>query len=100
MKVFTEDLVQFNGAEIVADAKLIASFFDLSVEELRQAMSDGDVSTLVERGEGEDSGRTRLTFRYSGRQFSLMREADGKLYETASPSPDVRAVKPSLMQLF
>lgn len=99
MKTFPADRIQFHEADIVVDAELLASFFNMSVALLREAMSSGRLSTLVERGEGEDAGRTRLTFRYSDQQFSVMREGDGQLYETTPPAPDVRPVKPSLMQL-
>lgn len=100
MKTFPADCIQFHETDIVVDAEFLASLFDMSVTSLREAMSAGSVSTLVERGEGEDDGRTRLTFRYSDQQFSMMRERDGQLYETTPPAPDVRPVKPSLMQLF
>ena len=100
MKTYPQGSVEFDDTDILVDADLLASFFDLSVASLKEAMSAGDVSTLVENGEGEDSGRTRLTFRYAGEQVSLMREENGELYQTTPPSPEVRAVKPSLMQLF
>ncbi len=100
MRTFPEDLIRFDTSEIIVDAELLASFFSISVAALREAMSAGQVSTLVERGEGEDVGRIRLTFRYSGQQFSVMKERDGQLCETTPPSPEVRPVKPSLMQLF
>ena len=100
MKTYPPDSVELHDADVVVDADLLASLFDLSVTSLREAMSAGDVSTLVELGEEEDSGRTRLTFRYAGEQVSLMREENGELYQTTPPSPEVRAVKPSLMQLF
>lgn len=100
MKTFPADRIQVHETDIVVDAALLASFFNMSVALLRESMSGGRVSTLVERGEGEDAGRTRLTFRYLDQQFSVMRERDGRLYETTPPAPDVRPVKPSLMQLF
>ena len=100
MKTYPPGSIEFRDPDVVVDADLLASLFDLSVTSLREAMSTGDVSTLVETGEGEDSGRTRLTFRYAGEQVSLMREENGEIYQTTPPSPEVRAVKPSLMQLF
>lgn len=63
-------------------------------------MSAGKVRTLVENGEGEDSGRMRLTFRYKGRQFSILREPDGQLHETNPPSPDLRSMSPSIIKLI
>jgi hypothetical protein len=100
VKTLPLNSIQSRESGIIVDSDLLASFFDISVTSLRDAMHAGNLSTLVEIGEGEDSGRTRLTFRYSGKQFSLMREKDDQLYQTAPPSPNVRAIKPSLMQLL
>jgi hypothetical protein len=100
MKTVPADRIQFHETDIVVDAELLASFFNMSVAFLREAMCGGRVSTLVERGEGEDAGRARLTFRYLDQQFSVMRERDGQFYETTPPAPNVRPVKPSLMQLY
>lgn len=100
MKTFPAGRIQLHGNDIVVDADLLASFLNLSVTSLREAMNAGSVANVVEQGEGEDAGRTRLTFRYSDQQFSVMLEPDGQLYETAPPAPEVRPVKPSLMQLF
>ncbi len=93
------DGIQVSDNDIVVDADLLATCLDLSVASLRKAMSAGDVRTLVENGEGEDLGRMRLTFRYKDRQFSILREPDGQLQETSSPSPDLRSIRPSIMKL-
>ncbi|WP_406564695.1 DUF6522 family protein [Marinobacter subterrani] len=50
----------------LVDAELLPTCLDLSVASLRIAMSDGDVRTLVENGEGEDLGRIRLTLMRAG----------------------------------
>lgn len=94
------DSIQVSDNDIVVDAELLASCLDLSVASLRKAMSAGKVRTLVENGEGEDLGRMRLTFRYKGRQFSILREPDGQLHETNPPSPDLRAISPSIIKLI
>ena len=93
------DSIQVSDNDVVVDAELLATCLDLSVASLRKAMSDGDVRTLVENGEGEDLGRMRLTFRYKDRQFSILREPDGQLRETSSPSPELRPIRPSIMKL-
>ena len=100
MKTLPAESIEFIGSEITVDAQLLAAFFDISESSLKKAMAAGRITTLVERGEGDDCGRTRVTFRYSGRQVSLMRERNGQLYETEPPAPDVRAVRPSLMKLI
>lgn len=92
--------VSGDGEDVTVDAQLLAPHLGLSVPALRQAMNAGAVRTLVERGEDEDAGRMRLTFRYGGVQFSIMREPDGGLHETDPPPPDRRPVRPSIMQLM
>jgi hypothetical protein len=93
------DSIQISDDDIVVDAELLATCLDLSVDSLREAMSAGDVRTLVENGEGEDLGRMRLTFRHKNKQFSILREPDGKLHETDPPSPELRSIRPSIMKL-
>ena len=39
-------------------------------------MQRGIVYGVVERGEGEDAGRTRLTFRYRARSWSIILEEE------------------------
>lgn len=92
--------VTINGDDVTVDAEMLAPHLGLSVPDLRQAMNAGEVRTLLERGEAEDAGRMRLTFRYGGIQFSLMREPDGQLRETEPPPRERRPVRPSIMQLM
>lgn len=99
MASLLEESIQLSDDDIVVDAGLLATCLDLSVASLREAMSAGDIRTLVENGEGEDLGRLRLTFRYQDRQFSILREPDGQLHETSSPSPELRPIRPSIMKL-
>ena len=92
--------VSDDGDDVTVDAELLAPHLGLSVPALRQAMNAGEVRTLVERGEDEDAGRMRLTFRYGGIHFSVMREADGGLHETDPPPLERRPARPSIMQLM
>lgn len=100
MSGIPREAVSVSGDDVTVDAELLAPQLGLSVPALRQAMNAGEVRTLVERGEDEDAGRLRLTFRYGGIQFSVMREPDGQLHETDPPPPDRRPVRPSIMQLM
>lgn len=100
MSGIPKDAVTISGDDVTVDAEMLAPHLGLSITALRQAMNAGEVRTLVERGEDEDAGRMRLTFRYGGIQFSLMREPDGQLRETEPPPPERRPVRPSIMQLM
>jgi len=46
------------------DAEFIAGKLGLSPEIFWREVKSGIVYSIVERGEGEDAGRVRLTFRY------------------------------------
>ena len=54
----------------IVDAALVAGQFGLSLDAFWQEMKRGVVYSVVERGEGEDTGRMRLTIRYRARSWS------------------------------
>ncbi|MBS3805327.1 MAG: hypothetical protein KGY54_12320 [Oleiphilaceae bacterium] len=100
MAALPENAIQFEDNDVIVDAEVLAPCLALSVAWLREAMDAGEICTLVERGEGENLGQLRLTFRYAGRQVSIMREPDGQLHETDPPPPERRAIRPSIMKLI
>jgi hypothetical protein len=51
----------------IVDAELVAQELGLAPDVFWQELKRGIVYGLVERGEGADIGRTRLTFRYRSR---------------------------------
>jgi hypothetical protein len=55
----------------VVDAELVAGKLGLSPDTFWQEMKRGIVYSVVERGEGEDAGRVRLTVRYRARSWSI-----------------------------
>jgi Family of unknown function (DUF6522) len=61
----------------VVEAELIAEGLGLSPDAFWREMRRGIVYGVVERGEGEDAGRTRLTFRYRVRSWSVTLEDKG-----------------------
>jgi predicted ArsR family transcriptional regulator len=66
----TDAIKQSEDGYVVA-AELVAEKFGLSPEAFWREMKRGIVYGVVERGEGEDAGRTRLTFRYRDRSWSV-----------------------------
>ncbi len=83
-----------NGAsivdgEITVDAELLASKLGLSSETLKREMRKGLVYSTVERGEEEDAGHTRLTFRYRATVWRVVIEPDGKLVDDPLPRSPV-----------
>ncbi|MFD2249450.1 hypothetical protein FHS82_003602 [Pseudochelatococcus lubricantis] len=59
------------------DAAMLAGRFGWSPEELRDMMRRGLVSSRVERGEGDDRGRWRLSVRCGNRRWRAIVEPDG-----------------------
>jgi hypothetical protein len=53
------------------DAELVARNLGIPTAIFWRALKLGLVHSLVERGEEQDAGRTRLTFRYCGRSWSV-----------------------------
>lgn len=100
MATETGSSVSLDSGDVVIDAGMLAGWLGMDTATLSEAIENGTIRTLVERGEGEDEGRIRLTMRYQGRQFCMIREPDGSLTETAPPPETRRYVKPSLMQLL
>lgn len=49
------------GGDVQVDAATLAGKLGLTQAALREGMRDGSITSRVERGEGEDAGRTRLT---------------------------------------
>lgn len=58
----------------IVEAELAARKLGLSPDAFWREMKRGIVYGVVERGEGDDAGRTRLTFRYRARSWSVTLE--------------------------
>ncbi len=65
----------------VLDAARLAKRFGWSAEELRELMRRGLVTSRVERGEGEDEGRWRLSVRCGNRCWQAIVLPDGTVAE-------------------
>ena len=72
--------------EITIDAELLAPKLGLSAEALNAEMRKGVVYSVAETGVNEDIGRTRVTFRYRTRAWTVVVEPDGTLVEKIAPA--------------
>ena len=79
--------VSFENGRPTVPADWLARRFDLSEADLRREMRAGRITSLLERGEGADAGRLRLTFRRDAQACALVVEADGRAHEVAPPAP-------------
>lgn len=57
------------GGDFTVDAEQVAGELGLTPEVFWQELQRGAVTSVVERGEGEHLGRTRLTLRYFARSW-------------------------------
>lgn len=67
------------GGNFEIDSAVVARGLKLAVPHFMAEMRRGNVHGLVERGEGEDEGRYRLSFRYRGRELQMIVGSDGRL---------------------
>jgi hypothetical protein len=58
----------------VVDAELVAGKLGLSPDSFWHEMKRGVIYSVVERGEGEDAGHVRLTFRHRAQSWSIILE--------------------------
>jgi hypothetical protein len=70
----TRHAITLSEDGIIVEAELVAAKLGLSREVFWQEMERGIVYGVVERGEGDDAGRARLTFRYRARSWSMTLE--------------------------
>jgi Family of unknown function (DUF6522) len=63
--------IEIGDNGVVVDAALVAGNLGLSVDAFWRDLRRGLVYGIVERGEGEDAGRLRLTFNYRAQSWSV-----------------------------
>ena len=66
-----------DAGEFLLPAEMLAERFGWPTQTLRDYMRRGFVASRVERGEGDDAGRWRLTVRCGNRRWQAVVEADG-----------------------
>ena len=66
--------VSHSDEGFTVDAGLVAEKLGLSPDIFWREMKRGIVYGVAERGEGDDAGRVRLTFRYRARSWSITLE--------------------------
>ena len=76
--------VLLNDDVIEVEASVIAEGLHLSPSQLRQQMREGRITSLSERGTGEDLGRRRLTFFSEHRRFRVVLDERGVIIQRSS----------------
>ncbi|MGV6876733.1 DUF6522 family protein [Pseudochelatococcus sp. B33] len=72
-------IVRDASGAFTVDADMLAERLGRSPRELRDLMRRGLVASRVERGEGDDRGRWRLSVRCGNRRWRAIIEADGTI---------------------
>ena len=90
MNEFPRHGIALRDGDVEIDAGYLAPKLGLSPQQLIEEMRRGIVYGLVETGVDEDEGRTRLTFRYRARVWSVVLEPNGTIVETSQLSIEAR----------
>ncbi|WP_372707701.1 DUF6522 family protein [Brevundimonas sp.] len=99
MSSVPKSAISIEGGEIIIDAELLAFKLGVSAASLQAGMPKGIVSTVAETGIDEDAGRTRLTFRYRSRTWTVVVDTDGSLVESIAPAPKPLPAKTGRLSL-
>jgi hypothetical protein len=76
-----DDSIARDGEDFIVDAAFVAGKFGLSVDAFRAELQRGTIVTICERGEGDDHGRTRLTFRRGALLWRFIIGQDDAIHE-------------------
>lgn len=74
--------IDMTGGQPRIDASDLAELLGLTPAEVQAKMRDGEITSRLETGEGEDAGRMRLTFFHDGTRVRLTCCDDGTVLKT------------------
>lgn len=75
--------IDMTGDQPTIDARDLGELLDLPPDEVQTLMREGKITSRLETGEGEDSGKVRLTFFHRGRRVRLTCSKDGTVLSTS-----------------
>ena len=71
--------IVFDQDRPIVEADEIAALLELEVASFQELMRSGKIRSIVERGEGEDDGKVRLTFQSPQWRVRLTCGRDGEV---------------------
>jgi hypothetical protein len=77
------------------DADIVAAALGIEPALVQPLMRDGKITSVCERGAGEDAGRYRLTFFHANRAFHLVVDEEGQVIERSAHDVGARRGPPS-----
>ena len=69
--------IEFEQGAFTVGADAIAAALGIESERVQPLMRDGKITSVCERGVGEDAGRYRLTFLHANRAYHLIVDEEG-----------------------
>jgi hypothetical protein len=76
--------IEMDEDGVSVDAAILAEAFGLEAADVPALVRAGEITSLFERGEGEDAGRMRLTFFHRSRRFRLVVDETGAVLQRSS----------------
>ncbi len=81
------DVINREGGHLSVDPDYLAPRLGLAPEALRKGLQTGEVVGVIETGEGEDAGKTRIVLRSATRAWAAELDASGAAREIPPPRP-------------
>lgn len=82
--------IEFEQGAFTVDANVIAAALGIESEHVQPLMRDGKITSVCERGVGEDVGRYRLTFLHAKRAYHLIVDEEGHVIERSTHDVSAR----------
>lgn len=76
--------IEFEQGAFTVDADVIAAVLGIEPARVQPLMRDGIITSVCERGVGEDAGRYRLTFVHGDRAYHLIVDEEGHVIEQSA----------------
>jgi hypothetical protein len=87
--------IEFEHGSFSVPVEIVAAGLDIEVELVRPLMHQNKITSLCERGVGEDAGRFRLTFFHADQLFHLVVEGEGRIVQISTKERDPRGRPPT-----
>lgn len=82
--------IDMTGDQPRIDASDLAQLLGLTPAEVQAKMRDGEITSKLETGQGEDAGRMRLTFFHEGKRVRLTCCDEGTVLKTLRTTTGAR----------
>jgi hypothetical protein len=88
--------IEIDRNAILVEAAIIAEGLGLAASRMPALIRSGEVTSICERGVGEDQGRYRLTFFHAGKRLRLVVDSEGRLIRRSTIDFGDRPLPPRL----